>query len=96
MSEEQRGSCLRLKQMQRSSERRDTTMGVRELRASLAQSQQGAAPVDFWVTKFCHTVVSVILNSVCSILLYPNQLTITATHPHTWNRFRNQNQVCIY
>lgn len=79
MSEEQRGWCLRLKQMQsrapvlaemqRSSERRDTTVGVWELRASLAQSQQGVAPVDFWVTKFCHTVVLVILNSVCSILI---------------------------
>lgn len=37
-----------------------------ELRASSAQSQQGAAPADLWVTKFCHTVVSVILNSVVS------------------------------
>lgn len=67
-----------------------------ELRASSAQSQQGAAPTDLWVTKFCHTVVSVILNSVCSILLYPNQLTTTATHPHTWNRFRNRKPVSMY
>lgn len=99
VSEEQRGWCLRLKQMQsrapalaemqRNSERRDTTVGVGELRTSLAQSQQGAAPVGFWLTTFCHTVVSVILNSVCSILLYPNQLTTAATHPDTWNLFRN-------
>lgn len=45
-------------------------MGVQELRASLAQSQQGAAPVDFWVTEFCHTCFGYsqfcLLNSVVS------------------------------